>query len=63
MRRSNSIKEFRDKFVKKYNYVPDHNGMKGYLAIYMIKAATEKMGKVDSKASRRCAASAFQTDA
>jgi branched-chain amino acid transport system substrate-binding protein len=30
--------------------VPDHNGLKGYLAIYMIKATTEKMGKVDSKA-------------
>ena len=37
------------KFVKKYNYVPDHNGIKGYLSIYMIKATTEKMGKVDSK--------------
>jgi branched-chain amino acid transport system substrate-binding protein len=44
------IKAFREKFVKKYNYVPDHNGIKGYLAIYMIKATTEKMGKVDSKA-------------
>ena len=44
-----SIHAFRDRFVKKYNYVPDHNGIKGYLAVYMIKAATEKMGKVDSK--------------
>jgi branched-chain amino acid transport system substrate-binding protein len=44
-----SVKAFRDRFVKKYNYVPDHNGLKGYLAIYMIKAATEKMGKVDPK--------------
>ena len=44
------IKQFRDKFSKKYNYVPDHNGIKGYLAIYMIKATTEKMGKVDPKA-------------
>lgn len=43
------VKAFREKFVKKYNYVPDHNGIKGYLSIYMIKAATEKMGKVDSK--------------
>lgn len=43
------VKAFREKFVKKYNYVPDHNGLKGYLSIYMIKAATEKMGKVDSK--------------
>jgi len=44
------IKAFREKFVKKYNYVPDHNGLKGYLAIYMVKATTEKMGKVDAKA-------------
>src|SRR6266568_5518526 len=44
------IKVFRDKFAKKYNYVPDHNGLKGYLAVYMVKATTEKMGKVDSKA-------------
>src|SRR5438105_5509034 len=44
------VKAFRDRFVKKYNYVPDHNGLKGYLAIYMIKATTDKMGKVDSKA-------------
>jgi branched-chain amino acid transport system substrate-binding protein len=43
------IKAFREKFVKKYNYVPDHNGIKGWLAIYMIKATTEKMGKVDAK--------------
>jgi branched-chain amino acid transport system substrate-binding protein len=44
------VKAFREKFVKKYNYVPDHNGIKGWLAIYMIKATTEKMGKVDPKA-------------
>jgi branched-chain amino acid transport system substrate-binding protein len=44
------VKAFREKFVKKYNYIPDHNGIKGYLAIYMIKAATEKMGKLDAKA-------------
>src|SRR5882757_9717304 len=44
------IKAFREKFSKKYNYVPDHNGLKGWLAIYMIKATTEKMGKVDPKA-------------
>jgi len=44
-----SIRKFRERFVKKYNYVPDHNGIKGYLAAYMVKAATEKMGKVDPK--------------
>jgi branched-chain amino acid transport system substrate-binding protein len=44
-----SVRAFRDRFVKKYNYVPDHNGIKGYLAIQMVKAATEKMGKLDPK--------------
>jgi branched-chain amino acid transport system substrate-binding protein len=44
-----AVQEFRKKFVAKYNYVPDHNGLKGYIAVYMIKAGTEKMGKVDSK--------------
>ena len=44
-----AIQDFRKKFVAKYNYVPDHNGLKGYLAVYMVKAGTDKMGKVDSK--------------
>ncbi len=44
-----AVRAFRDRFVKKYNYVPDHNGLKGYLAIQMVKAATEKMGKLDPK--------------
>lgn len=44
-----SIKDFKGKFVAKYNYAPDHNAMKGYLGIYTIKAGTEKMGKIDPK--------------
>lgn len=44
-----AVAAFRDRFAKKYNYVPDHNGLKGYLAVYMVKATTEKMGKVDPK--------------
>ncbi len=44
-----AVAAFRDRFAKKYNYVPDHNGIKGYLSIYVIKAVTEKMGKVDPK--------------
>jgi branched-chain amino acid transport system substrate-binding protein len=43
------VKTFRERFVKKYSYIPDHNGIKGYLAIYTSKATTEKMGKVDAK--------------
>jgi branched-chain amino acid transport system substrate-binding protein len=44
-----ALQAYRDKFMAKYHYVPDHNGIKGYLAIYLIKAATEKMGRLDSK--------------
>jgi len=44
------IKAFATKFQKEYNYKSDHNGMKGYTAMYMVKAVTEKVGKVDPKA-------------
>ena len=45
-----TVKAFDDKFQKEYKYRSDHNGMKGYSAIYVIKATTEKVGKFDSKA-------------
>ena len=45
-----TIKAFNDKFQKEYKYKSDHNGMKGYSAAYIVKAVTEKIGKVDSKA-------------
>lgn len=44
-----AIQEFRKRFSEKYNYVPDHNGIKGYLAVYVVKAVTEKMGKPDQQ--------------
>jgi branched-chain amino acid transport system substrate-binding protein len=44
-----ALKEFGEKFRKRFNYANDHNGIKGYTAVYMIKAVTEKMGKFDSK--------------
>ena len=44
-----AIQEFKKNFNAKYNYVPDHNGLKGYMSVYMIKAGTEKMGKLDPK--------------
>jgi branched-chain amino acid transport system substrate-binding protein len=46
---NDNLKAYGKKFQEKYNYIPDHNGIKGYLGVYMIKAATEKMGKVDQK--------------
>jgi branched-chain amino acid transport system substrate-binding protein len=45
-----AIQAFGKKFEAKFNYKPDHNGVKGYIAPYMIKAAAEKAGKLDPKA-------------
>jgi branched-chain amino acid transport system substrate-binding protein len=44
-----TIKAFDEKFTREYKYKSDHNGMKGYSAMYVVKALTEKNGKVDSK--------------
>jgi branched-chain amino acid transport system substrate-binding protein len=45
-----AIKAFDEKFQKEYKYKSDHNGMKGYSGIYVVKAVTEKIGKFDGKA-------------
>ncbi|MEJ1160066.1 ABC transporter substrate-binding protein [Prosthecomicrobium sp. N25] len=44
-----ALAAFGEKFKKRFNYANDHNGIKGYIAVYMIKHVTEKMGKFDSK--------------
>jgi len=44
------IRDFAAKFQKEYNYKPDHNGLKGYTAMYVVKAVSEKVGKLDPKA-------------
>ncbi len=44
-----AVQEFAERFKKRFNYVCDHNGIKGYTAVYFIKYVTEKMGKFDSK--------------
>jgi branched-chain amino acid transport system substrate-binding protein len=44
------IRAFDEKFQKEYKYKSDHNGMKGYSGMYVVKAVTEKVGKVDPKA-------------
>jgi branched-chain amino acid transport system substrate-binding protein len=44
-----AVQQFADRFKKRFNYVCDHNGIKGYTAVYIIKHVTEKMGKFDSK--------------
>ena len=45
-----ALQEFGEKFKKRFNYANDHNGIKGYIAVHMIKHVTEKIGKFDSKA-------------
>jgi branched-chain amino acid transport system substrate-binding protein len=44
------IKAFGEKFEREYKYKSEHNGMKGYISMYVVKAMTEKIGKFDSKA-------------
>ena len=45
-----AVKVFDQKYLAEYKQRSDHNGMKGYSAVYIIKAVTEKVGKFDSKA-------------
>jgi branched-chain amino acid transport system substrate-binding protein len=44
-----AVQDFAERFKKRFNYVCDHNGIKGYTAVYVIKYVTEKIGKFDSK--------------
>ena len=44
------VRAFRARFEKAYKYTPDHNGVKGYTGVYIMKAAIEKVGKLDRKA-------------
>lgn len=44
-----SVQAFRERFLKRHNYLPDHNGLKGYTGVYAVKHATEKIGKFDRR--------------
>ena len=44
------VKKFDAAFQKEFNARSDHNGLKGYIGMYTVKAVTEKLGKFDSKA-------------
>lgn len=44
------IKKFSDAYQAEYKVKSDHNGLKGYSGMYIVKAVTEKVGKFDSKA-------------
>jgi len=45
-----AIKAFGEKFRKRYNRETDHNGIKGYIAVYAVKYTTEIVGKLDRQA-------------
>ena len=44
------VKSFEERFLREFKYKRDHNGIKGYISVYVVKAVTEKLGKFDSKA-------------
>jgi branched-chain amino acid transport system substrate-binding protein len=45
-----AVADFTARFQKRFNYKPDHNGIKGYTAVYAVKYVTEKkLGKFDRK--------------
>ena len=44
-----AVQAFRAKFQKRFNYLPDHNGIKGYTGVYAVKHATEKIGRFDRR--------------
>ena len=45
------LQDFGKRYQAIYNSVADHNGVKGYTGVYILKAAIEKAGKVDQKAA------------
>jgi branched-chain amino acid transport system substrate-binding protein len=44
-----AFQKFGQEFQAKYNAKSDHNGLKGYMAVHMVRAAAEKLGKIDRK--------------
>ena len=42
--------KFKARFYQDYKYISDHNGIKGYVGVYTMKAAIDKVGKLDRKA-------------
>ncbi len=43
------VENFSKRYQKEYGVLSDHNGIKGYIGMYTVKAVTEKVGKFDSK--------------
>jgi len=49
-----SMRKLAAEFEKEYGHVTDHNGFKGYIGAYLLKAAVERTGKWDQKAVMAC---------
>jgi branched-chain amino acid transport system substrate-binding protein len=45
--------KFKAKFYQAYKVISDHNGIKGYTGVYALKAAIEKVGKLDKVATAK----------
>ena len=45
-----SIRKFSDAFKGKYGRDTDHNGLKGYVAVYTVKYVTDMIGGFDQEA-------------
>jgi branched-chain amino acid transport system substrate-binding protein len=44
-----AIEEYAKRFQEKYGRLPDHNGLKGYIAVHVLKEITERLGEFDTK--------------
>jgi branched-chain amino acid transport system substrate-binding protein len=44
------IRAFREKFERRFGRVPDHNAISSYSALYAVRVATNKSGKIDPAA-------------
>ena len=45
-----AMQSFVKRYEAEYKYRPDHNAMKGYVGMWVVKAMTDKIGKLDTKA-------------
>jgi branched-chain amino acid transport system substrate-binding protein len=45
-----TVRKFDEAFQREFKSRSDHNGLKGYSGMYIVKAVTEKIGKFDPKA-------------
>jgi branched-chain amino acid transport system substrate-binding protein len=45
-----AMQDMADRFKARFGYAPDHNGIQGYIVMYVIKTITNRIGKVDHAA-------------